>query len=196
MSDRTGEADRVVFLVGGARSGKSRLAVAMAESDPEVLFLATARPADEEMRERVARHRRERPDHWETVEEPLALASTIRRRVGDGQTVILDCLTLWVSNLLAELPDSSTSDEGVDPEEAVLARTEGLLSAMGENGHRWIVVSNEVGTGLHPDTSLGRTYRDLLGLVNQRVASAADRAYFLVAGQALELSEPPDVVDR
>lgn len=180
MTDDEASEPRVRFLLGGARSGKSRLAVRLARGDGDVLFLATARPEDDEMAARVERHRQERPDDWRTVEAPLRLPETIREAVEPRDTVVLDCLTLWVSNLMAE----------GEPEERVLARSDDLVAAIAARGRRWIVVSNEVGSGLHPDTRLGRRYRDLLGLVNQRVAAAADRAHLVVAGRLLDL-EPP-----
>lgn len=185
---------RVRFLLGGARSGKSRLAVRLARGDEHVLFLATARPADAEMEARVERHKEGRPESWTTVEAPVHLPEAIREAVAPHHTVILDCLTLWVANLLAEAnlagSGDRTGDMREEGEEEILRRTDDLLSAIAAHGFRWIVVSNEVGTGLHPDTPLGRRYRDLLGLVNQRVASAADRASLIVAGQVLELRSP------
>lgn len=183
-----GAVPRVRFLVGGARSGKSRLAVEMARSDDEVLFLATARGSDEDMRRRIARHRDERPDGWRTLEVPVRLREAIGREVTPRQTVILDCLTLWVSNLMT----GRDGAERFDAEGRVLKRADALADAIAVYGRRWIVVSNEVGTGLHPDTALGRRYRDLLGLVNQRIADAADQAYLVVAGQLLPLRRPPE----
>lgn len=192
----TADEPRLTFLVGGARSGKSRMAVEMASGDGDVVFLATASPSDEEMARRVERHRAERPDDWLTLEAPLDLAGTIRDEVPADATVVLDCLTLWVSNLLAarvEDDDGEGGQDGRDVEEHVLSRTEEVLSCIGERGRRWLVVSNEVGTGLHPNTALGRCYRDLLGLVNQRVSRAADRAYLVVAGRTLTLERPAGV---
>ncbi|MDX1577009.1 MAG: bifunctional adenosylcobinamide kinase/adenosylcobinamide-phosphate guanylyltransferase [Gemmatimonadota bacterium] len=179
---------RVRFLVGGARSGKSRLAVEMARSATEVLFVATARGSDEDMRRRIARHREERPAEWRTLEAPVRLPEAIRRDVTPRQTVILDCLTFWVSNLMAE---RGTETESV-LEERVLERADALVEAIGDHGRRWIVVSNEVGTGLHPETPVGRRYRDLLGQVNQRIADAADRSLLVVAGQVLPLRPAPE----
>lgn len=190
----TGDERRLTFLVGGARSGKSRMAVEMASGAGEVVFLATASPSDEEMARRVERHRAERPAHWTTVEAPLDVARTIREEIPPDATVVLDCLTLWVSNLLAsraENPGGTDRGKGRDDEEYVLSRADELLDAMEDRGRRWVVVSNEVGAGLHPDTALGRRYRDLLGLVNQRVSREADRAYLVVAGRALRLERPP-----
>lgn len=185
---------RLTFLVGGARSGKSRWAVELAAGAGDVVFLATANPSDDEMARRVERHRAERPDHWTTVEAPLDLPGTIRAEVPSDATVILDCLTLWVSNLLGARGETAAGSEGEherSAEEHVLDRTGELLSAIGERGRRWVVVSNEVGTGLHPNTALGRRYRDLLGLVNQRVSREADRAYLVVAGRTLALGSAP-----
>lgn len=194
MEEATKGEPRMLFLVGGARSGKSRLAVRLADGDPDVLFLATARPADEEMEIRVERHREERPEAWTTAEVPLGLPEMIRERVEPRHTVVLDCLTLWVSNLMAEEAGGADGGDGEDRaerEEHILARADDLAAAMAQHGRRWIVVSNEVGTGLHPRTRLGRRYRDLLGQVNQRIAAAADRALLVVAGRVLELEAPP-----
>lgn len=191
--DTLGEG-RLTFLLGGARSGKSRMAVDMARAADNVVFLATARPSDPEMARRVERHRAERPDDWRTVEAPLQLPRTIRASVREDDTVILDCLTLWVSNVFVEYEGSGEEagpGGGDAGEDDILSRTDELISAIRSCGRRWIVVSNEVGTGLHPDTALGRRYRDLLGLVNQRVSRSADRAFLVVAGRPLALDRAP-----
>ncbi len=167
---------RLTLLLGGARSGKSTTAQRLAESGGRVLFVATAEAGDEDMRERIARHREERPAAWATLEEPRDLARVITDYAGEYDTLVLDCLTLWVSNLMLA---------GVD----VLEATEALLGAFEAGRASWIVVSNEVGLGVVPASELGREYRDLLGRVNQRVAARADEAYLLVAGRALSLEK-------
>ncbi|GAA6756811.1 cobyric acid synthase [Thermus thalpophilus] len=163
----------LVLLLGGAKSGKSRFAQRLA--GPYAALIATAEPRDEEMAERIRRHREERPPTWETLEEPLALAEALTR--ARHPTVVVDCLTLWVSNLL---------EHGLDP----LEEAERFLRAVEGSGKRVIAVSNEVGLGIVPANPLARRYRDLLGEVNARLVEAAEAVYFLVAGRALSLKGP------
>ncbi len=177
-SARPGE---LVLILGGARSGKSTMAERMARDGERVLFIATAEALDEAMQQRIAAHRRHRPEHWDTLEEPIHVTGTVRPLVERYDTFVLDCLTLWVSNLLLQ------DDEASDAEGAVLETVGRLLDLIDATGGRWILVSNEVGQGIVPASSLGREYRDMLGRVNQLVASRADRAYLMVAGLALEL---------
>lgn len=165
----------VVLILGGARSGKSGFAEQLAAGmGGRVLYLATAEALDEEMGERVRAHRRRRPAHWETVEEPLAVAGAIAERGREGDVILLECLTLLVSNLLR-------GDTGAC-EERVLASVNGLVSAAREVGASLIVVSNEVGMGVVPEHPLGRVYRDALGRANQAVAARADSVHLMVAG--------------
>ena len=176
----------LTFLVGGARSGKSTLAVEIAQrheaAGGEVVFVATCEPFDDDLRARVATHRQERPD-WPTVEAPVALVAAIIAAPARA-LLIVDCLTVWMGNLFHHIPDA-----------AVRARSvEDLVAALTERGAPTVVVSNEVGLGLVPDTSLGREYRDGLGRLNQRLASVADRSLFLVAGRALPLVDPWEVL--
>ena len=124
------------------------------------------------MRERIARHRAERPREWLTVEEPLDLAGTCRRLVPQLDLIVVDCLTVWVANLL---------DQGRD-DAAILAAADALAAVMGERSASLIIVSNEVGQGVHPPTAIGLRFRDLLGVVNQRIAAAADLVTLMVAG--------------
>ncbi|MGH2970694.1 MAG: bifunctional adenosylcobinamide kinase/adenosylcobinamide-phosphate guanylyltransferase [Gaiellaceae bacterium] len=153
----------LVVLVGGARSGKSLLAVerAQAEGKP-VTFVATGEAGDEEMAERIARHRAERPAGWTTIEEPLDLERALAS-VPAGDTVVIDCLSLWIAN----------GGAGTVP-----APRAGLT----------IAVTNEVGLGIVPDNALARSYRDELGRVNTEWVEAADEAYFVVAGKTLSLA--------
>jgi adenosyl cobinamide kinase/adenosyl cobinamide phosphate guanylyltransferase len=166
----------LTLLLGGARSGKSRLAVELARAgSAPVVVIATAEAGDDEMRERIELHRAERPEGWETVEEPLELEAAIRR-VEPTSCLVVDCLSLWVANAL----ERSRADE-VEAGGATAAQA--ASSRPGET----IAVSNEVGLGIVPPYPLGRAYRDLLGRVNAAWSDAADRAYFVVAGRALPL---------
>lgn len=169
----------LTFLIGGARSGKSSLAVEMGRRfDGPVTFVATAPTTDDDMERRIERHRDERPSTWTTIEEQIDLLSAISA-VGDGM-VIIDCLTLWTSNLMwHEVPD----DE-------IRSRAVALAIACASRRNEVVAISNEVGLGVHPDTELGRRYRDVLGHVNQAFASAADPALLLVAGRAVPLVDP------
>jgi adenosylcobinamide kinase / adenosylcobinamide-phosphate guanylyltransferase len=167
----------LTFLVGGARSGKSSLAVRLAtESGRAVVFVATSEPRDDEMAARIESHRAERPPEWSTVEAPLDLAGALAAAPQEA-CVVLDCLTLWTSNAL----EAGWSDEAVTEAAEAVA---GLAAA---RGAPTVVVSNEVGLGVVPDTPLGRRYRDVHGRVNTIFAGAAERACLVVAGRALEL---------
>lgn len=168
----------LTLLLGGARSGKSALAVELGRRhEGGVTFLATSPVIDGDLSARVARHRAERPA-WPTIEEPLDVAGALAA-AGDD-LVVLDCLTLWVNNLLHR----GDSDADV---EALSATT--ACAAAHRTGPT-VVISNEVGLGVHPETELGRRYRDVLGRVNQQWAAAADVALFLVAGRAIPLTDP------
>jgi adenosyl cobinamide kinase/adenosyl cobinamide phosphate guanylyltransferase len=180
----------LTFLVGGARSGKSSLAVEIAQRHASaggaVVFVATTEAFDDDLRARVAAHRRERPD-WPTVEAPVALAEAVAATPPPA-LVIVDCLTVWMGNLFHHVPDVDARAEAVDRLVAAVRDRSTPTAAP------TIVVSNEVGLGLHPETSLGREYRDELGRLNQRVASVAERSLFLVAGRALPLVDPWEVM--
>ena len=178
-------AKRLIFLLGGARSGKSRYAETWARGQGErVLFVATAEPHDADMRARVAAHRQSRPADWHTLEAPRETARQIAACPFAHDTLLLDCLTLLTSNILLELPDSATQREAND---AALAEVERLLEVYAASEASWLVVSNEVGMGVVPPTRLGVLYRDMLGRANQRVAQAADEVLLLVAGLAWRL---------
>lgn len=174
----------LILVMGGARSGKSAFAQRLAQSmASRVLFIATAEAGDSEMAERVRRHRDARPKTWDTIEEPLALPKVVAGII-DYSVALVDCLGLWVNNLL--LRDEGKTSEP-DMETSVLEATQELLRSYDEGRATLIVVTNEVGMGLVPPYPLGRQFRDMLGRVNQLVASKADRAYLTVAGLPLEL---------
>ena len=178
-------AKRLIFLLGGARSGKSHYAETWARQHGErVLFVATAEPKDADMRQRVADHREARPADWHTLEAPRDTARSIAACSYVYDTLLLDCLTLLTSNILLELPESATQNEA---NAAVLAEVERLLEVYAASEATWLVVSNEVGMGVVPPTRLGVLYRDMLGRANQRVAQASDEVLLLVAGIAWRL---------
>lgn len=170
---------RLTLVLGGARAGKSTYAQRLAEDSGRVLFVATAEAGDADMEARIRAHRETRPADWDTLEEPLDLAGALAPVADSYDTVLLDCLTLWVSNLLLR----GSGQEPVD----IPAEVGGLLEAYERGAASWIVVSNEVGLGVVPPTDLGRRYRDDLGRANQIVAAAADDVYFLAAGLPLTL---------
>ena len=179
------------FVTGGARSGKSTFAESLAlETGVEVVYLATMEPGDEELRDRVQRHQARRPAGWTTVEEPLRPADA----VGDALAtacVLIDCVSLWVTNRLLELDDEEPSLAAIAALEAALdAEVDALIEAVRAREGVTIAVTNEVGAGLVPPYALGRVYRDVLGRVNQRLSRAANRAWLLVSGRALELPPP------
>jgi adenosylcobinamide kinase / adenosylcobinamide-phosphate guanylyltransferase len=173
----------VTLVTGGARAGKSAYALSLVPRDAPVTFIATAQELDDEMRERIRRHRAERPRGWTTIEAPLELAAAIAAAPPEA-ILVVDCLTLWVSNLLL-----TEGRDGADPSWSPDARVDRLVEALGARTKPAVVVTNEVGLGVVPPTALGRIYRDALGRVNQRVASVAGRVVLMVAGLPLELKK-------
>ncbi len=168
---------RVCLVLGGARSGKSAFAErAVADTGLEKVYLATAGAGDGEMAERVRRHRERRGPGWTTIEEPLALAGTLRAEARAGRAVLVDCLTLWLANLMAAGRDAGAEGAALA---AALARADGPV----------VLVSNEVGQGIVPDNPLARRFRDAAGTLHQRVAAAAGRVVFVTAGLARTLKD-------
>lgn len=169
---------KVTFITGGARSGKSRLAESLARSHGEpLLYVATCRPCDGEMSERVLRHRERRGESWQTIEEPEALAEVLLGHDGYFRATLVDCITLWLTNVLL----------ATDDRERVLAevrRTAGLFAGLQTPLY---LVSNEVGMGIVPDNPLARTFRDLAGEANEILAAAADEAYAVFSGLPVKL---------
>jgi adenosylcobinamide kinase/adenosylcobinamide-phosphate guanylyltransferase len=176
---------RLIFLLGGARSGKSAYAESWArDRGGRVLFVATAQAFDDEMRERIAAHRACRPPSWGTLEAPLAVGAAIQAQGDVYDTVIVDCLTLLASNALLTLPEDCAQ---ADADAAILNEVDALLEAYRLSSAVWLIVSNEVGMGIVPPYRLGRLYRDALGRANQRLAQRADEVLLLVAGLAWRL---------
>jgi adenosylcobinamide kinase/adenosylcobinamide-phosphate guanylyltransferase len=179
MSDQP---NRLIFLLGGARSGKSTYAEQWAhEHGDRVLFVATAQALDDEMRERIARHRESRPDSWHTLEAPRNTGDAIQAALTGNafDTVLVDCITLLATNALLSLPDDA---DQFAADAAILSEIDALIAAYRTSRATWLVVSNEVGMGVVPPTRLGRFFRDALGRANQRLAQAADEVLLLVAG--------------
>jgi adenosyl cobinamide kinase/adenosyl cobinamide phosphate guanylyltransferase len=169
----------LTVLLGGARSGKSELSSRLASaSDGPVVVVVTAEARDEEMTERIRRHRDSRPPGWTTVEVPVELATAIREVESDA-FVVLDCLSLWVSNTI----------EGGLSDEQIVDEARETATALAKREASAVAVSNEVGLGIVPVNALARRYRDTLGRVNAIFASEADRAFFVVAGKALPLED-------
>lgn len=174
-------AKTISLVAGGARSGKSAFALALARTlGARPTLLATAEALDGEMRARIAQHRAERGDAFATVEEPIAVPAAVSA-LRDSDVVVVDCLTLWLSNLL--LRERS--------EAQILAEVDALCAALQARRLHAIVVSNEVGMGIVPETALGRTFRDLAGLAHQRIARVADRLFVAAAGCVLRVRPGP-----
>lgn len=165
----------LTFITGGARSGKSARAQALAEGlSGELVYIATAQAFDDEMADRIARHQLDRGPRWRTVECPIDLADAILREAGPDRVVLVDCLTLWTSNLLLNGTDFAQASER-------------LLAALAKVRSPVILVSNEVGMGIVPDNALARQFRDLAGRINQAIAALADHAELVVAGLVVPL---------
>jgi adenosylcobinamide kinase/adenosylcobinamide-phosphate guanylyltransferase len=171
------------LVLGGARSGKSRFAQSLCAGSGRVAYIATARPEDDEMRARIARHRSDRNSHWLTIEEPLAIADAVGR-CAECDFILLDCLTLWLSNVYWTRRE--------DSEETVRAAASDELArfAAAASKANCIVVTNEVGCGLVPESAVGRSFRDLQGWINQEAARAADFVYHVVAGIPVAIKRP------
>ena len=176
---------RLLLVLGGARSGKSAYAQRLAQAlgGDDVLFVATAEARDEDMAQRIARHQQERPAAWRTLETPRQVGQAIALHLYDTTVVLVDCLTLLVSNTLLHCgaSDPTAAEAAVQEEVAALVQTCQTTAAS------CIVVSNEVGLGLVPDNPLGRLYRDLLGRANQALAARAEAVYFMVAGLPVDV---------
>jgi adenosylcobinamide kinase/adenosylcobinamide-phosphate guanylyltransferase len=166
--------NELTFVIGGCRSGKSTYALQTAENinGDKKMFVATCLPQDEEMAQRVARHQKERGQYWMTIEEPLYLPEVISEHGPNADVMLIDCLTLWVSNLLMKTADETKWEEIVSQ----------LVDALKTASCPLVVVSNEVGAGIVPENKLARQYRDIIGRVNQAVAKTAGKVVWMVAG--------------
>ena len=171
---------RLTLVLGGVRAGKSRYAQQLARHGQRVLVVATAEAGDQEMAARIQAHRADRPADWTTLEEPVDLVTALEPRLPDFDTVLLDCLTLWVSNLLLQ-----DGERRARPD--IGAETHRLLQIYEQGDASWIVVSNEVGLGVIPANELGRAFADELGRVNQIFAAAANDVIVMFAGLPVNL---------
>ena len=175
---------KLTLVLGGVRAGKSTYAQRLAADGKRVLFVATAEALDKDMEKRIKAHQETRPDAWHTLEELTYLPNALTPVLHHYDTVLLDCLTLWVSNLLLRSPDIQSARK------EILSEVEALLGVYRKGNASWIIVSNEVGLGVVPATELGRIYADELGRANQLVAAEADEVYFMAAGLPLTLKGP------
>jgi adenosylcobinamide kinase/adenosylcobinamide-phosphate guanylyltransferase len=179
---------RLTLILGGARSGKSRYAMQLArQHGGRVTYIATAQNLDTEMQTRIENHRRERPPEWQTLEIPRNVGRAFQFQAPLADLVLLDCLTMLVSNVILETSGSQDQPDELQAREAVQIEIEDLLAIIRTSQSSWIVVSNEVGMGLVPPYPLGRLYRDLLGWANQMLAAQASQFYFMVAGIPLPI---------
>lgn len=174
---------KLLLLLGGARSGKSAFAVQLAStSEKSVIFIATAEALDADMRSRIKRHRAERPK-WTTIEEPYDLTQALAE-CPPTALVIIDCLTLWTSNMMLR----------GDSDSVISSHSTSALAAIGKRKAQTIAISNEVGLGIIPDNQMARDYRDVIGRTNQQWARAAGQTLFMVAGKAFDLKEPQEIL--
>ena len=167
----------VVYVTGGARSGKSSFALECAERYGEKAFLATAEPFDEEMTARVEKHKEERGSDFYTIEEPVYLDKALRNMPKDTEVIIVDCLTVWAGNLLYKLKSN----------EAIMSHVERLLDVLQNPPCNIILVSNEVGMGIVPENAMAREFRDIAGIINQKAANVSTEAWLLCSGLPVKL---------
>lgn len=175
---------RTTLILGGAGSGKSRYAQALASGEPDVVFLATAQACDDEMRLKIDRHIKERPASWKTVEAPFELDKAIEEHGASSSFLIVDCLTTFTANLLVERQASS---------DAILSCIEEVGRALLRSEASVAIVSNEVGSGIVPEFPAGREFREILGQVNQRIARICDNVVLMVAGYPLAVKGAAEV---
>ena len=168
---------RVTFVIGGARSGKSAYAESLATTAKAPVYIATAELTDAEMKERIAHHRARRGARWRTVEEPIQLAAAIALADEKNGFVLVDCLTVWLNNLLFH-------DEDIETHLSILSKT------LAETKGHVVLVANEVGLGIVPENALARRFRDIAGRVNQAIARLADEVVFMTAGLPMQLKKP------
>lgn len=170
---------QLILVTGGTRSGKSSFAQNLAEAAKgRKAFIATAEPLDNEMKKRITRHKKERPAGWDTIEEPLHLEKVVNKSGEDYDVLLIDCITLWISNLLVNKSMN---------EKTILRKISTLVARCKQISSRVIIVTNELGMGIVPVNKVSRLYRDLVGKANQLIAEEADEVYFLVSGIPMKL---------
>jgi adenosylcobinamide kinase/adenosylcobinamide-phosphate guanylyltransferase len=184
---------RCILITGGARSGKSHFAQELARGfEEQVLFVATAEAGDEEMRQRIEKHKEERPADWDTLEANQCVGDRIIKRGSESGVIIVDCITLLVSNILGQYCDQNGNlTDTLLVEEKITSEVASLIECMRLTDASFIIVTNEVGLGLVPASGLGRLYRDLLGKANQQLAEVADEVYFMTAGLPMQVKPAP-----
>ena len=187
MKSSAASQKKIIFITGGARSGKSQFAQAIAQnfSGPKV-YLATAQALDEEMAIRIRRHRENRPPDWQTLEEPWGIARAIEEKGSLFSLILLDCVTLWISNLMMAGWSEEKILEEADRLVRICRRTECSL----------ILVGNEVGMGIVPDNPSARNFRDLSGLIQQKIAGEADEVYVMVSGLPVKIKGAEGIEHR
>ncbi len=168
---------KITFITGGARSGKSAYALKLASRFKKPVFIATGEALDNEMRSRIARHKKERPCHWATLEEPIKVSALINKMPGNHDCILIDCLTLLVSNMLLKRMGH----------EMIMAEICLIFESLKKRGTETIIVSNEVGMGIVPDNRLARDFRDIAGTINKVAAEHSDRMFFMVSGIPLRV---------
>lgn len=175
--------NKITLVIGGCRSGKSRHALRLANAFPgdRKVFIATSVPSDAEMEDRVVKHQQERGKAWDTAEVPTEIANTINERSGSSDVILVDCLTLWTSNLMFN---------GFD-QPGIELRLQDLAASLERANCPVILVSNEVGAGIVPENALARKFRDIAGFVNQGIAAVADRVTWMVAGLPVNIKPGP-----
>lgn len=171
----------IIFVLGGTRSGKSEYAETLAMDSKRVAYIATCICCDKEMESRIDIHRKRRPAEWTTFEEPRNIAAIVPHLNGKFDTVLIDCLTIYTSNLLLDTQEIRLGMEDI------LKNTKAMITALKSSSCKSIIVSNEVGLGVVPESSLGRKFRDIAGSVNKFVASEADRVFFIVSGIPMKI---------
>ncbi len=170
-------AKEIVLVLGGARSGKSHFAQQLAAKlSDKVLFVATAEPLDDEMQARISEHQKARPETWRTLEMPTGIGKGLAKQIGEAEVVIIDCITMLISNRFSKELDYSES------ERLVTVEIDELVACLRNVSASFVIVSNEVGMGLVPETKLGRVYRDLLGKANQLIVQHSSKVYLMIAG--------------
>ncbi len=174
---------KIIFIIGGCRSGKSRYALELGQqlSKQGRIFIATCRPRDEEMQQRVAKHQSERDPSWKTMEIPVQIDKAIDDGSQKSTILLIDCLTLWISNLLL----------GNQKLKAIVPHIDRLAHSLRNARGPVILVSNEVGTGIVPEHELSRLFRDAVGFTNQQIAACADEVIWMVAGIPVSIKRPP-----